>query len=114
MGHNVRIIVPNPLEWVTPSTHLRERVINPIARKWGGCTVTRGFGYWNPEGTIVAEDVWVCDTSVPTLSPEASYWWEDLAAEVAGDWDQECVFLSTAQQVAYLVDKAGMTRRLGH
>ncbi len=115
MEYNVRIVIPLHPEELDKLY----MVLDKIAGRWGGCTVTCGHGYWNPTGTVDGENVVerqsvaVCDTSVSVLSPEAHEWWEDLAAQIAEDWDQECVFLSTTPQTAYLVDKAGMVRRIG-
>lgn len=119
MGYNVRIIIPEQPDRDTLPSWVRMRVIAPIVRKWGGCTVTRGFGYWNPEGTvdgqegIVSEDIWVVDTSVRRRNTNAEDWWKDLAAHICRDYDQECVFLSWTSQAAYLIDADCLTRNLG-
>ena len=98
MGHCVRIIIPTdkPAD-IGP-------IIGRIIGRWGGCTVTSGYGWWTDEsGMAVNDALSVVDTSIGHWNAVIRHWWMDLADVIRREWNQDSVYLSVQSETAFFV-----------
>ena len=65
-----------------------------LVARYGGFTMTKGFGAWANDGTIKREPVWVYDVA---MERAAVVDFRKLAADTARDAAQECVMIVTPQ-----------------
>ncbi len=108
MGYCVKLIVPTGNELQTAP------IVGKIIGRWGGCTITSGKGWWVDKKLGQIHDVLtIIECSIGSFDHKARMWWEDLAADVCCTFEQTCVFLSTAQETAMLIDHDGVGRHVG-
>lgn len=85
---------------VIPANAFEHR-INLVAHyfigRFGGCTVTRGVGYYtDSEGAVVTEDVAIVTALTDNYQKvRASADVQRHAAEWCAEWSQECILVTT-------------------
>lgn len=98
VGHRVRLVIP------TDNESAIGPIIGRITGRWGGCTVTRAYGWWSDnDGEITRDVLSVVECSIGLWDQEARDWWTDISDVVRSEWDQTCVFLSVVEEQASLV-----------
>lgn len=97
-GHRVRLVVP------TDNEQAIAPIIGRITGRWGGCSVTSGYGWWSDKNSEPIRDkLSVLECSIGLWDEDARSWWTDLADVVRCGWKQDCVFLSVVPEDAVLV-----------
>lgn len=105
-GIRVRIIFPSLYDNV--------EFVQRIVDRWGGCTMHQGEGRWfsDSQRETMVDQLCICDTKIGKWTESCQKWWVALAADVARKYKQECVYLSTVPETAWLVTADGMKRTI--
>lgn len=101
-----RLILPKQDNHGQCLAHMLDPVLDDVARRFGGATVTDAFGVWTcPAGRLYRDPSWCIDIACPD-TPDSVDNLRDIAGAIAEWAEQEAVYLRLPSGTVEFVERA--------